>query len=267
MTHSFSGNPVRLLWTGGWDSTFRLLQLVQTTTVVIEPVYVIDTGRRSTLREIEAMGRIKRMIVSRYAGAEKRILPHRFCSIHDIAEDQTIIESWWRIKGRCHIGTQYDWLARLAKQEELYGIELCLQARAHDDEPGRVWSPRKSNTLLRRDDLVGNYRVIDAVMSDRYTLFQCFRFPLLDITKLEMSDHMLSQGCLDIMMETVFCFAPINGAPCGRCNPCQIVIKEGLGGRMPRATMRRHYLLRLRTAPKRIAKRILMPKKTFQECL
>jgi len=46
---SGDGPVVNLLWTGGWDSTFRLLQLILDTRATIQPVYVIDTARRSSL--------------------------------------------------------------------------------------------------------------------------------------------------------------------------------------------------------------------------
>ena len=51
----FSGHCVNLLWTGGWDSTFRLLSLVLIKRKPVQPFYVIDVGRVSTIREIKTM--------------------------------------------------------------------------------------------------------------------------------------------------------------------------------------------------------------------
>ena len=51
--------PINLLWTSGWDSTFRLLQLVVEQKVSVQPIYIIDTGRASTLTEIKSMDIIK----------------------------------------------------------------------------------------------------------------------------------------------------------------------------------------------------------------
>ena len=45
---------VTLLYSGGWDGTFRLLQLAQYD-IEIQPVYVIDKDRGSTEYECRAM--------------------------------------------------------------------------------------------------------------------------------------------------------------------------------------------------------------------
>ncbi len=45
---------VILLWSGGWDGTFRLLQLAQYE-IEIKLIYVIDKQRKSNKYEREAM--------------------------------------------------------------------------------------------------------------------------------------------------------------------------------------------------------------------
>ena len=54
-------NLVTLLWSGGWDGTFRLLQLAEND-IQIQPIYVIDAERRSNDNEIEAMHKILKRI-------------------------------------------------------------------------------------------------------------------------------------------------------------------------------------------------------------
>jgi len=34
--------PINLFWTGGWDSTFRLIQLVFVNKKTVHPYYIID---------------------------------------------------------------------------------------------------------------------------------------------------------------------------------------------------------------------------------
>lgn len=46
-----------LFWTGGWDSTFRLLQLAEMG-VEVNPVYIRDSKRKSSPVEIERMNEI-----------------------------------------------------------------------------------------------------------------------------------------------------------------------------------------------------------------
>ena len=56
---------VKLLWTGGWDSTFRLIQLA-VKGAKVQPYYIILEDRRSTLKEIGQMSRIKKDLELKY---------------------------------------------------------------------------------------------------------------------------------------------------------------------------------------------------------
>lgn len=47
---------VNLFWTGGWHSTFRLIQLVLLHQKVVQPYYLIDHYKKSTLFKTCAMG-------------------------------------------------------------------------------------------------------------------------------------------------------------------------------------------------------------------
>lgn len=38
---------VKIFWTGGWDSTYRMVELSQCD-VIIQPIYCIDKGRKSS---------------------------------------------------------------------------------------------------------------------------------------------------------------------------------------------------------------------------
>lgn len=52
---------VHLLWTGGWDSTYRLLYLLWEGKQV-QPHYIIDTHRPSSGHELRAMEAIRASI-------------------------------------------------------------------------------------------------------------------------------------------------------------------------------------------------------------
>jgi hypothetical protein len=53
-----------LLWTGGWDSTFRLIELARAGEEV-QPHYLVDVWRKSVRHEFLAMDSIRRMIADR----------------------------------------------------------------------------------------------------------------------------------------------------------------------------------------------------------
>ena len=47
--------PIKILWTGGWDSTFQLLRLLFLDKQPVEPYYLIDEERPSTGIELLAL--------------------------------------------------------------------------------------------------------------------------------------------------------------------------------------------------------------------
>ena len=44
----------KILWTGGWDSTYRIVELFREQ-IQIQPIYCCDPSRGSMQREIETM--------------------------------------------------------------------------------------------------------------------------------------------------------------------------------------------------------------------
>lgn len=53
--------PIKIFWTGGWDSTYRIVELVLQGRTV-SPVYVIDRNRKSWQKEIETLESLKETI-------------------------------------------------------------------------------------------------------------------------------------------------------------------------------------------------------------
>ncbi len=230
-------DTVKLLWTGGWDSTFRLLDLVLVRDVPVQPFYVLDTARRSSLVELETMQRIRRSIGAISPSKALLVSPSTIVSIHDIAPNAEVTARYRRLKARSFLGEQYDWLARFVSQFSLHGLELCV----HVDDKAYAWlsghveevqsDDRSSYWILRRDE-----------GGSDLSMFAPFRFPVLTLTKTEMQRIAAARGFLHIMEQTWFCFTPVRGRPCGVCNPCHYTIQEGLGRRMPRAARVRHLL-------------------------
>jgi len=68
--------PVALLWTGGWDSTFRLLTLLLVERRVVQSYYIVDRPRHrpGVPAEQQAMARIRDLIARRDPDAASRLL-------------------------------------------------------------------------------------------------------------------------------------------------------------------------------------------------
>ena len=78
---------VNLLWTGGWDSTFRLLQLLLLHRVPVVAYYIEDPTRPSTGIELETMARIVDRLHDAYPHTRDLLLPIRKAAVPDAAAD------------------------------------------------------------------------------------------------------------------------------------------------------------------------------------
>lgn len=225
--NSLDVEPTKILWTGGWDSTYQLLQLVIIQNRSVAPFYIIDEARQSTGMELLAMEKIRSSIRKIDRKIAKRIGPTQFHFVSDIAKQSNITKAYEAICRKSFIGGQYDWLARFCSQQGISDLQLCI----HKDDKAqavvvdRVTVCPQADTLFKLDDV---YRG-----TDEHTVFQYFSFPVLNLTKLEMQKISRDRGWNEIMIKTWFCHRPKLGNPCGICNPCLYTLQEGLGWRIP----------------------------------
>lgn len=217
---------VNILWTGGFDSTFRMVQLSKYK-VTVQPYYLLDPKfRRSVKNELYAIAKITDDI-QKHPETKCLIKSLIKVNVSDLTPDKGISEAYERLRKRESIGSQYDWLARFAKTNP--GLELCI-------EPGISAKARscilKLGKVIKYSDGPIDYYVIDKEESDNdlVLVFGDFHFPypLFDITKLEMIEEYKRLGFLETMNKTWFCHNPVNNQPCGVCTPCKLVIEEGL---------------------------------------
>jgi hypothetical protein len=231
-------SATRLLWTGGWDSTFRLLQLLLVERRCVQPFYVIDRAqhRPGVPAERRAMSLIREWLTGLYPDAAAGLHPTYECPFEEIAPNQRITACFEQSLEYGFIGGQYEWLARFCAQHAIDDVELAIH---RDDRARELIADLIDASRTRVDPRFAG--------EGRYELFKCFRFPLYDKTKLEMRDEARRAGFEEIMAYTWFCHRPIDGEPCGVCNPCIYTIEEGLGDRIPARSMRRY---RLRVLPR-----------------
>jgi hypothetical protein len=237
-----------LLWTGGWDSTFRLLHLVLVQKRPVQPYYLIDSERLSTGIELKTIKRIRARLHARDEATRSLVSPVIFREIHDIAPNPALTGAWARLRERYGIGTQYDWIARFRDEVGMSSLEMSV---AHAD--GRVFQLLRS--LLVPVEAHGDRFFEadpDAKGTDGYALFRAFRFPVFDITKRDMDRISRECGFNAILEMSWFCHAPRpNGTACGVCNPCICAMEEGMGRRVPRLGRARYQLRRSFEALKR----------------
>lgn len=228
---------INLLWTGGLDSTFRLVELSREN-VEIQPYYIIDPERKSTYKEKEAMEKIYSLL-KKNKQTKASLKELKYIQMKNIHSDKKITESWQFFSNYNKLGNQYDFLARFAKQNDII-LEVGLEN-----------SPRgKASTVLNKfgylqeeiypqsKGLWGKvFRIPEnCIIQQSKDIFGRLRFPqhLFTIEKIEEIELLKHWGYEDIIHKTWFCHDPVLGYPCGRCNPCKDALNEGLSWRIPR---------------------------------
>jgi len=226
---------VEILWTGGFDSTFRVVQLSRLD-VEIQPYYISD-NRKSEKNELKAISDITALL-EKHDHTHCKFRPLIYVDKTSWAADEEITKTYEKMLETDFFGSQYDWLARFAKEHK--GIELSV----HQDDKAILLINKYGKLKKAHNEISGETYVLDQENStaDICTLFGHFHFPLAQYTKLDMKDYYLKNGYAAVMDKTWFCHSPINNKPCGMCNPCKYTIEEGMPERFSRAAILRYRL-------------------------
>jgi hypothetical protein len=229
---------VNLLWTGGWDSTFHLLQLLTVHHACVTPFYLIHPDRPSTGVELKTINAIRTSLFNEYPYTKELLQPGHYSSVSDIAPDPEITETFQSIIKERKIGSQYEWLARFCKQHALTDMQLGIH---RDDKAHRVIGDLVSKADGYPYDV---YRLDPRHrMKKEYILFGYFCFPIFNLTKRNMAAIAEDRGWTALMNMTWFCHRPGRDMkPCGRCKPCIYTIEEGLGWRLPTGSRIRYII-------------------------
>lgn len=225
-----------LLWTGGWDSTYRLVELSRMD-VTVQPIYCCDPERPSTPIEQKAMAKILEALEKR-PETKARILPIFTIDIGSIPKNPEITQAYKRLSQNGSLGSQYDWLARLALEHP--GLELGIEKANHEKTVGCRATILKNGALTEDNGIL----VLDRARSteDCVLVMGNFRFPILGITEDEMAENIRAWGYEDIMRMIWFCHTPLRGKPCGMCRPCQQKMEGGMEHLLPKDARRRYRI-------------------------
>lgn len=233
MQNSDSAAIVPLLWTGGWDSTFRLLVLLLHERRIVQPYYIVDRlqYRPGVPEEQAAMQRIRAALAARSPQAAARLRTTIECAMTDIQPHAALNQAYEGCLTFGFIGGQYEWLAAYCAAHRIDGMELSIH---RDDKARDLLAPLIDASRTRLDAKHQG--------DPRYELFKGFRLPLFDLSKQNMRAVAQAGGFEDLMRMTWFCHTPRRHRPCGTCNPCIYTIEEGLADRVPFAGRLRYHL-------------------------
>jgi hypothetical protein len=224
-----STSTAHVLWTGGWDSTFRVLDLLLSRRLHVQPHYILDRARLSLPHEMRAMDAVRRALLERDPALVNLLAPTICVEMADIPENPAITAAVERLRPRYDMGSQYEWLSRYACSLAPVRPELMFMA---SDRMNHAFA----GAIEEQTDVFGPYsRLREPLVDPDLAVFQPFRMPLYGYRKFTMEAIAREQGFLDILELSWFCHLPArDGSPCGYCVPCRFTRRERLGRRIPR---------------------------------
>lgn len=219
---------INILWTGGWDSTYRVIDL-SFKEVVIQPYYLRD-NRLSEAMELSVIRNLTEKIRNRKTN-KSELLEVIIVEIEDrkvnfeYSSSYNVLDEYWKNRsGGKSIGSQYEWLSIFSI--DILNLELGIEKGC------KVITTIKEfgDLELVENSEKGSYYQLNKEVStlDLINIFGAYHFPLLDLSKQDMRNHAKKLGFLDLMNETWFCHSPRENKACGECNPCKQTIEAGL---------------------------------------
>src|SRR5690606_10581950 len=121
--------------------------------------------------------------------------------------DPEISKQYAVLLTRAHLGSQYDWLSRYARQAGIDDLELSI----HKDDRAEAFL---RDHVERVSTPIGESWQLASTDDSHLEIFRPFRFPILDLTKVDMQNRAREHGFLDILEESWFCYLPIRGEAC-----------------------------------------------------
>lgn len=204
-------NKIDIFWTGGMDSTFRVIQLLLTTNYLVQPHYIVR-HEHSTGIEIYTQIRLRRMISSDFPEVMLRLLPTIYTNENLIPEFNDINEQITDLrKNGKKIVQQYELMANYCREFNINKIDVALDKTP--GEPAQEW--------------------LDKHFAGA-SAFDSFTYPIFHLTKIDMIKIAQENKWDDILALTSFCRRPnIKITPCGQCGPCIDAVISGVGFRLP----------------------------------
>jgi 7-cyano-7-deazaguanine synthase len=191
---------------------------------------------RDILPQVRANARARVLDVDLYdRGAICRDFPNEGISV-----------AYGRLAEEFGLGYQYEAFALLCE-----GLGIRAECAVEDSPRSKAKRAIDAQCLLVPCDEgpCGRLRVVaKGASSDAATVLGRLDFGMLDVSKVEAKRVAQESGWMPVMRRTWFCHAPVNGKPCGTCNPCKDAMAEGMRWRMPLSSQLRYHAWRLRTA-------------------
>lgn len=233
----YSKNNIRhIFWTGGYDSTYLLIDALLIKGNPVQPIYLkcqnLDTqfgilGRNNQDLEIKTMKKIRDIIIKNYPFCKSRFLPTLY--VYNIQKDISITKKFKQIHNDFNFFSrdinQYERMARFSIHYGYpieVGLEKCGTGLDESTTGIRINEGTKECKIITLDSLKSiktkkNNQYLNYTLFD---IFKNFRFPIVHLTKEDCKLHMLNEKKYYLLQLTISCWNPIHEKPCGLCPQC-----------------------------------------------
>ena len=228
-----------MFWTGGWDSTFMLIQELRKGKE-IQPIYLIDNDRNGSSNELKAMDIIyNKLKALNFLGGQ--MYNTIFVNKENIKNNDIITKAYYTIYEKTGLGSQHDWLSRYAEQEN---INIMLGTENGTPQTSHIIHALNDFCLLKKEE---DIKIIDKEISSKEgkIVFGHMIFPIIDLYETDMLKLVEEWQLEDIMKEIWFCHTPINNEPCGICHPCEVKMESDMQFLLPSKAQNRYKHMKL----------------------
>ncbi len=221
---------IYLFWTGGYDSTFRLCQLVLND-IPVQPIYIIDPKsdgkmferRKNRKFEIEAMNEIRKKL--KQLRPEAIILPTWY--IKKVTISKEVYDRMYELYKLGAVSRPISQYAAMAETSLKLGIPIESGSEKGDHtilskavrqyiEVIKIEMKTTSNNMI----VMHNHKLGDC--PEYLKIFRNIRFPIINYTKEDMLAEAEKNNFKNVMIESFSCWYPDKfGIACGVCNMCK----------------------------------------------
>ena len=215
-----------VFWTGGLDSTFRVLNLLFTSSELVQPHYIVR-HEESTGNEIDAMNNIRRAVLREHPELNSRFLPTIYTNEDLIPKMDDVVAAIEEMRKTINILEQYEIIARYCRAFNIKKIDLTYERFLY-----------AGSNELNAGTFFGNTFPFEPIAHPHKDMYKRDYYP---IARKEGWDKYLNM--------TSFCRRPVKKVkPCGTCGPCTEAMMAGLGFRLPlKARIKSKILLPFRS--------------------
>jgi hypothetical protein len=225
---------INILWTGGWDSSYRVLHLAIVARVPVAPVYFRSPWRQTTKHELAAIRDILAALKKTRPEAAALIRPLRVFDMDSNRDPaDPFLTDHDHLRRNVKIGSQYALIARELQKLDLDEVEMCIHLGPQPARPDELRSLFHQRLERTRVHGVEHWKLSSSPTPDAVSrIFSRCRFPLYDVTKLQTRELARQHGFEPLLHHTWFCHHPRADQPCGVCTPCRQAVADGFGWRV-----------------------------------